>query len=70
MYGCDESELPGLTVFDTLDEDGREQFADHLRDLRQGVINTTDVEVQFVRRDGTPRWVLLRESALRAADGS
>ena len=70
MYGCDESELPGLTVFDTLDEVGREQFADHLRDLRQGVINTTDVEVQFVRRDGTPRWVLLRESALRAADGS
>jgi PAS domain S-box-containing protein len=70
MYGCDESELADLTVFDTLDEVGREQFAGHLRDLRQGVVNTTDVEVQFVRRDGTPRWVLLRESALRAADGS
>jgi PAS domain S-box-containing protein len=70
MYGCDESELPELTVFDTLDAVGREQFAEHLRDLRQGVINTTDVEVQFVRRDGTPHWVLLRESALLAADGS
>ena len=36
MYGCDESELPDLTVFDTLDETGREQFAEHLRDLRRG----------------------------------
>jgi PAS domain S-box-containing protein len=70
MYGCDESELADLTVFDTLDEVGREQFTEHLRALRRGEINTTDVEVQFVRRDGSPRWVLLRESALRAPDGS
>ena len=70
MYGCDESELADLTVFDTLDELGRQQFSAHLRDLRRGVVNTTDVEVQFVRRDGTPHWVLLRESALLAPDGS
>jgi PAS domain S-box-containing protein len=70
MYGCAESELADLTVPDTLDEVGRRQFAEHLEALRRGEINTTDVEVQFVRRDGTTRWVLLRESPLRAPDGS
>ena len=70
MYGIDQSELGDLTVFDTLDAQGRREFAAHLAELRQGHVNTTEVEVQFVRRDGSTRWVLVRESTLRAPDGS
>ena len=70
MYGIDESGLGDLTVFDTLDAQGRVQFAAHLEDLRRGRVNTNEVEVQFVRRDGSTRWVLVRESTLRAPDGS
>src|SRR5919112_833464 len=70
MYGIDESELGGLTVFDTLDAAGRVQFAAHLDDLRRGHVNAAEVEVKFVRRDGSSMWVLLRESTLQAPDGS
>ena len=70
MYGIDESELDGLTVFDTLDAQGRRQFAAHLDRVRQGHVNSDEVEVQFVRRDGSTMWVLVRESTLMAPDGS
>ncbi len=70
MFGVGESELPQLTVFDSLDAPGRVQFAEHLAQLRRGVINAGEVESQFVRRDGTTFWVLVRESELRGPDGS
>ncbi|WP_372729538.1 response regulator [Nocardioides sp.] len=70
LYGVPESEVMDLTVFDTLDEEGRAQFRAHLADLRTGALNPHNVEVQFVRRDGSVRWVLVRESELRAEDGS
>ena len=35
MYGIDESELDGLTVFDTLDAQGRREFAAHLDEVRR-----------------------------------
>src|SRR5687767_9084048 len=69
MYGIDESELDDLTVFDTLDAQGRREFAAHLDEVRRGHVNSSEVEVQFVRRDGTPMWVLVRESTLVAPDG-
>src|ERR687898_3030257 len=70
MYGIDESELGELTVFDTLDAQGRRQFAAHLDEVRRGHVNSDEVEVQFVRRDGSAMWVLVRESTLHAPDGS
>jgi PAS domain S-box-containing protein len=69
MFGVEESEVQELTVFDSLDEPGRVQFAAHLQDLRRGNLNTHDVECQFVRRDGSTLWVLVRESALRGPNG-
>ncbi|GAB2458557.1 hypothetical protein GCM10027062_43010 [Nocardioides hungaricus] len=57
------------TVFDTLDEVGKAQFAEHLDVLRSGVTNDADVEIQFVRHDGSVAWVITSESLLHDADG-
>jgi PAS domain S-box-containing protein len=70
LYGIDPAEVGSLTVLDTLDEAGRAQFRSHLEALRRGHFNPTDVECQWVRRDGSTLWVLVRESAVRAEDGS
>lgn len=69
LFGAGEEGMAGLTVFDTLDDDGRAQFAEHLRVLRTGVVNTSEVETMFVRRDGTAIWVSLSEAFLRGPDG-
>ena len=64
------SELDSLTVFDTLDDVGRAQFAAHLEQVRrEGRVNESDVEVQWVRSDGTVTWTLCAESALLDGDG-
>ena len=70
FLGVAESELPTLTIFDSLDEVGREQLAGHLTDLRKGVLNDSEVECRFVRRDGSTRWVLVSESGLYGDDGT
>ena len=62
-------DLVSLTVFETLDESGRQQFAGHLDDVREGRIHTDDVEVQWVRSDGEVAWMLCREIALLDDDG-
>ncbi len=64
LHRIDPAELSGLTVFDTLDEVGKEQFAAHLADVRAGHLNPSEVEVHWVRSDGDVVWVLCRESAL------
>ncbi len=70
LYGVDPGDVGSLTVFDTLDEQGRAQFDTHLAALRAGRFNPTDVECQWVRRDGSTLWVLVRESPVRAEDGT
>jgi PAS domain S-box-containing protein len=69
MFGVGDAEVRGLTVFDSLDEEGRAQFGAHLVDVRSGRLNETEVECQFVRRDGSTFWVLVRESALYGPGG-
>ncbi|WP_460716274.1 hybrid sensor histidine kinase/response regulator [Nocardioides dilutus] len=65
-----QEEMASLTVFDTLDEQGGAQLAAHLAEVRDtGRLNQHDVEVQWVRSDGTITWTLCREAALRGADG-
>ena len=55
LFGVDEDEIAGLTVFDSLDDLGKIHFAGHLEDLRAGRVNRADVETMFVRRDGYRR---------------
>ncbi|WP_051548610.1 response regulator [Nocardioides sp. URHA0032] len=69
LFGADGEEMASLTVFDTLDEPGRAQFAEHLEVLRGGKVNDAEVESMFVRRDGSSVWVILSESFLRGPDG-
>ena len=69
LFGAGEEGMVGLTVFDTLDDAGKAQFAEHLRVLRTGVANAAEVESMFVRRDGTAVWVILSEAFLRGPDG-
>ena len=70
IHGVPVEDLSTLTVFDTLDEHGRTQLADHLDGVRgHERINETDVEVQWVRADGSVTWTLCKETALRDDDG-
>ncbi|WP_309648537.1 response regulator [Nocardioides sp.] len=70
MYGVPRDRFAHVTVFDTLDEPGRAQFSEHLRAVRRGELNDSEVECQFVRHDGSTTWILVRESALRSPAGS
>ena len=70
FFGVGPEEMLGLTVFDSLDEVGKEQFADHLDRLRAGQVNEHDVECMFVRRDASTMWVTVSESLLPGPDGS
>ena len=69
MFGASVEEFCRLTVFDTLDEQGCEQFRAHLVDLREGRVDPEPVEVLFCRRDGSALWTLVSEKVLRDADG-
>ena len=70
MFGASREEFARLTVFDTLDEQGRRDFAAHLADVRAGRVNEHDVEAMFVRQDGSSFWVLVSEALLTGPDGS
>ena len=70
LFGAEEPDMVGLTVFDTLDDDGKQQFADHLEQLRAGRVNDGEVETMFVRRDGSTVWVTIGESFLHGPDGA
>ena len=70
LHRIADEELAALTVFDTLDEDGRAQFRAHLDDAREGRIHDHPVEVKWVRSDGTIQWMLCSETALLDDAGS
>ena len=70
LFGAGDRDMAALTVFDTLDEPGRVQFAEHLDMLRGGKVNEGEVESMFVRRDGSAIWVTLSEAFLRTPDGT
>jgi PAS domain S-box-containing protein len=70
MFGVSQEDFCRLTVFDSLDETGCEQFRVHLAEIAEDRFNSHDVECKFVRRDGTHLWVLVGERPLRAPDGS
>jgi PAS domain S-box-containing protein len=69
LYGASAEEMADVTVFDSLDENGRQQFAEHLEELKRVGGNGEDVDVLFWRRDGTSQWVIIGERELRGPDG-
>jgi len=69
LYGADAEEMAEVTVYDSLDEPGRKQFAEHLEELKRVGGNGEDVDVLFWRRDGTSLWVIVSERELRGDDG-
>jgi PAS domain S-box-containing protein len=69
LYGASAEEMADVTVFDSLDEPGRRQFAEHLEELRVVGGNGEDVDVLFWRRDGMSLWVVVSERELRGPDG-
>ena len=69
LHRIDPADLAELTVFDTLDDPGKEQFGLHLAAVRAGRVNSSEVEVQWVRSDGDILWVRCRESALHDEPG-
>src|SRR6478736_1806249 len=69
LYGADADEMADVTVYDSLDEAGRRQFAEHLEELQRVGVNGEDVDVLFWRRDGTSLWVIISERELRGPGG-
>jgi PAS domain S-box-containing protein len=69
LYGVDANAMADVTVWDSLDEQGRVQFAEHLEDLRRDGGNAEDVDVLFWRADGTSLWVIISEVEVRDEDG-
>ena len=65
LHRIADEELAALTVFDTLDEDGRAEFArPPRRRPRRAGVTELPVEVRWVRSDGTVQWLLCRETTL------
>jgi PAS domain S-box-containing protein len=64
-----DEDVPSLTVFDTLDEQGRGEFAAHLEDVLGGQPNEVEVDVQWVRNDGDIVWMRCRETPLFDSEG-
>ncbi|WP_051551243.1 response regulator [Nocardioides sp. URHA0020] len=69
LYGATAEEMADVTVYDSLDEPGRRQFAEHLEEMKRVGGNGEDVDVLFWRRDGTSLWVIISERELRGPDG-
>ncbi len=70
LLGRSPDELEHLTAFDALDEVGRAQFAEHLRELAHGGSHDSEVECLWVRKDGSELWVLVQESSLYDEQGN
>ncbi|WP_426245423.1 response regulator [Nocardioides sp. LHG3406-4] len=64
LMGVPVEQAAERTAFDFLDRVGRLQFAHHLQEMRGGLFNDSDFEVQFVQDDGSLVWVLASETPL------
>ncbi|GAA0967815.1 Signal transduction histidine-protein kinase BarA [Nocardioides aquaticus] len=61
-------DLVGRDIGDFLDEDGRLHSSSHLARAARGIVIDGEVDTLLVRGDGSPRWVRLRQTALREGD--
>ena len=69
LLGRQPTEMIGLTVFDFLDDVGREQFRAHLDEVQVTGPNGVEVECTYLRPDGSPVNVLVSERAFYGDHG-
>jgi len=68
ILGYPPEEMGALSLFDVLDEQGKQQAASNLERRRQGI--SDQLECAFVRKDGSRVWVLLNASPMVDAEGT
>ena len=59
LLGRDPSEMVGLSVYETLDEQGRSDFARHFAEMLRSGEPRDNLDSYFVRPDGTAVWGLV-----------
>ncbi|GAB3440501.1 hypothetical protein GCM10027517_15040 [Phycicoccus ginsengisoli] len=64
LLGRTPEEMRGLSVFDTLDEVGRGQFAEHLRELDETGQSGDNLECALLRKDGSVLWALVSHTRI------
>ncbi|MGO4342135.1 response regulator [Pedococcus sp. 2YAF34] len=69
LLGRTPEEMQGLSVFETLDQQGREEFRHHLQDLRTTSEPGDNLECSLLRKDGTRFWALVSHTPIRDDDG-
>jgi PAS domain S-box-containing protein len=69
MYGVTAEEMLEVSVLDTLDHRGKQQFRDHLADVCSGSLNDGVEECLFHSKDGTSQWLLVQENGYYDQDG-
>jgi len=67
MLGCSAAEMDGASLFDFMDEDGRQTVEANLARRQNGICEVH--EFTFRRKDGSPLHALLSTSPLRDAEG-
>src|SRR5688572_872261 len=58
LLGRTPEQMAGLSAFDVHDDAGKVQFAAHLARARSGDPGHNDLEMMYLRFDGTPIWLL------------
>ncbi|HEV7209778.1 MAG TPA: PAS domain-containing protein, partial [Mycobacteriales bacterium] len=62
LLGYSAEEMASLSLYDVLDEPGKDRAAANLELRREG--QSAQLECSYLRKDGTPVWVLLNASPL------
>ncbi|NYG07092.1 hypothetical protein BJ986_001579 [Phycicoccus badiiscoriae] len=70
LLGRTVEEMDGLSVFETLDEAGQAQFAEHLNGLRSSSEPGSNLECSLLRKDGKQFWALVSHTPIRDDDGN
>ncbi|MFC7493179.1 MULTISPECIES: response regulator [unclassified Nocardioides] len=70
ILGRDPSEMPGLRVVDTMDEQGQKDFARHLAAMVASGAGAENVDSHFLRPDGTTAWGLISYAPVHDDDGT
>ena len=70
MLGRTPDEMDGLSVFETLDETGQGQFAEHLSGLQSSSAPGSNLECSLLRKNGERFWALVSHSPIKDDDGN
>jgi PAS domain S-box-containing protein len=65
MLGRTAAEMEGLSVFETLDEAGQAQFAEHLSGLNSTSDPGSNLECSLLRKDGERFWALVSHTPIK-----